>query len=146
VPIDVWDFWPLLLVLAGGSLVWRGIAGRSSSAGAADANDTISGVAVMAGVARRSNAADFRGGELTAIMGGCEIDLRAASITSGDAVIEVFALWGGIEIRVPEDWTVIGKIVPVMAGFEDSTRPPREANKRLIIKGLVVMGGVEVKN
>jgi hypothetical protein len=146
VPIDFWDFWPLLLVAAGGWLVWRGVSGGAPARSAADSNDTISGVAVMAGIERRSNAADFRGGDLTAVMGGCEIDLRAASMTSGDAVLEVFALWGGIEIRVPEDWTVIGKVVPLMGAFEDTTRPPREANRRLIVKGLALMGGVEVRN
>ena len=59
-------------------------------------------------------------------MGGCEIDLRQAAI-NGEAVIDVFAMWGGIEIRVPENWTVIGRVTPIMGGFEDTTRPPRDA-------------------
>jgi hypothetical protein len=56
-------------------------------------------------------------------------------------------LWGGIEIRVPEDWTVVSKVVPVMAGVEDKTRPPQGATAhRLVLRGLALMGGVEIKN
>ena len=90
--------------------------------------------------------AAFRGGELTAFMGGCDIDLRQAAI-HGEAVIDVFAMWGGIDIRVPDDWRVIGRVTPIMGGFEDKTRPPRGAAAHtLVIRGFVLMGGVEVKN
>ena len=83
----------------------RGCAGGAAAAErSTDANSTISGVAVLGGGHRGNNSRSFRGGELTAVMGGCEIDLRQAAI-EGEAVIDVFALWGGIEIRVPEDWT-----------------------------------------
>ena len=79
-------------------------------------------------------------------MGGCEIDLRQASI-DGEAVIDVFALWGGIEIRVPEDWTVVSRVMPILGGVEDKTRPPQTAaGKRLVVRGFVVMAGVEMKN
>ena len=54
----------------------------------------------------RQQLAAFRGADLIAVMGGCEIDLRQAAI-NGEAVIDVFCMWGGIEIRVPEDWTVV---------------------------------------
>jgi predicted membrane protein len=78
-------------------------------------------------------------------MGGCEIDLRQAAI-DGEAVIDVFALWGGIEIRVPDDWTVIGQVTPFMGGYDDKTRSrPGSGAHRLVIRGMVVMGGVEVK-
>ena len=100
----------------------------------------------MSGVNRGSNASTFRGGELAAFMGGCEIDLRQAAI-HGEAVLDVFAMWGGIEIRVPENWTVIGRVMPLLGGFDDATRPPKEAtDHRLIVRGVVLMGGVEVKN
>jgi hypothetical protein len=74
------------------------------------------------------------------------VDLRNAAI-NGDAVIDVFAMWGGIEIRVPESWTVVGRVTPLMGGFEDHTRAPQAATThRLTVRGMVIMGGVEIKN
>ena len=103
-------------------------------------------MAVLGGVNRGNNSRAFRGGDLTAVMGGCEIDLRQAAI-EGEAVIDVFAMWGGIEIRVPENWSVVGRVTPILGGYEDKTRPPRDAGtQRLIVRGMVIMGGVEIKN
>jgi predicted membrane protein len=142
--IEVWALWPAVLVVIGASLVWRSVAGRRIVA--SDTNSTLSAVAVLSGVNRGNNSRTFRGGDLTAIMGGCEVDLRHAAI-DGEAIIDVFAMWGGIEIRVPEDWTVIGRVTPLLGGFDDKTRPPQGAGAhRLIVRGMVIMGGVEVKN
>lgn len=143
--VGFFDFWPLLLVFVGSVIVWQGIRGRQQRA-AAGANDSINAVAILSGVNRGSNSTSFKGGELTAFMGGCEVDLRHAAI-SGDAVIDVFAMWGGIEIRVPESWTVIGKVTPILGGFEDHTRASQAATThRLTVRGMVIMGGVEIKN
>lgn len=145
VTISFVDLWPLLLVLFGVSLVWRGLRGARHRADT-DGNSTLSGVAVLGGVHRGNNSRAFRGGDLTAIMGGCDIDLRQAAI-DGEAVIDVFAMWGGIEIKVPEDWTVSSRVVPILGGFEDKTRPQRGATThRLVIRGFAIMGGIEVKN
>jgi hypothetical protein len=111
-----------------------------------DANSTLSAMAILGGVSRGNNSRAFRGADLLAIMGGCQLDLRQAAI-NGEAVIEVFVMWGGIEIRVPEDWTVSSRIVPLMGGVEDKTRPPQGATAhRLILRGFAIMGGVEIKN
>lgn len=142
---DLWAFWPLLLVFIGSMIVYQGIQGRQSRA-SADANDTVSGVAILGGWKRSSASSAFRGGELTAVMGGCEVDLRSAAV-NGDAVFDVFAVWGGIEIRVPENWTVINRVTPVLGGVEDNTRPPQSpTGHRLTIRGLVIMGGIDIKN
>jgi predicted membrane protein len=107
----------------------------------------LSATAVLGGVKRLNNSQDFRGGDATAIMGGCEIDLRAASITvPHEPVLEVFAMWGGIQIRVPPDWTVVSRVDPILGGFEDKTAQPKDESKRFVVRGTVVMGGVEVKN
>jgi predicted membrane protein len=147
VRVSFWELWPLLLVFFGAYLVWQGMAGAQRRVGPSDSsNSTVNAIAVLGGVARGNNSRHFRGGDLTAFMGGCELDLRHAAI-EGEAVIEVMAMWGGIEIRVPEDWTVISHVVPIMAGFEDKTRPPQGVtNHRLVIRGVILMAGVEVKN
>jgi predicted membrane protein len=140
-----WQLWPVVLVVLGGIIVWRSL--HAPRPAPADDNSVLSAVAVLSGVARGNNSTAFRGGDLTAIMGGCEIDLRKAQI-NGEAVIDVFALWGGIEIRVPEDWTVIGQVTPFMGGFDDKTRPSAHGASvhRLVVRGFITMAGVEVKN
>jgi predicted membrane protein len=145
----LFDFWPVVLVIAGAMIVWHGLQGRPTPRrpdGATDESATIQGIAILSGVTRGSNSSAFRGGELTAFMGGCEIDLRQAAI-NGEAVLDVFAMWGGIDIKVPENWTVISRVTPLLGGFEDHTRPPQNTDQhRLIIRGVVVMGGIDIKN
>ena len=145
----LFDFWPIILVIAGADKDWLRLQGRPVARradGAPDAAATIQGIAILSGVTRGNNSSAFRGGELTAFMGGCEIDLRQAAI-NGEAVLDVFAMWGGIDIRVPENWTVIGRVTPLLGAYEDHTRPPQTGDQhRLIIRGVVVMGGIDIKN
>jgi predicted membrane protein len=144
VHIRVGQLWPLLLVFFGASMVWRGFQGTRPKS--ADSADIVSGIAILGGVKRGINSRTFKGGDLTAIMGGCEIDLRQAAI-DGEAAIELFAMWGGIELRVPENWTIVNRVVPLLGGVEDKTHPPPGVTAhRLVLRGFAIMGGVEVKN
>lgn len=147
------DLWPLLLVLFGFLILRRSWGPRTALPADTDSGSTstsdnfISGFALMSGVRRTVTSKDFRGGNLTAIMGGCEVDLRQASIAGGTAVLDIFAFWGGIDIRVPQDWTVIVEGTPFLGGFEDETRQESvTSSKRLVIKGVAIMGGAEIKN
>ncbi|HXY39419.1 MAG TPA: LiaF domain-containing protein, partial [Vicinamibacteria bacterium] len=89
----------------------------------------------------------FRGGRAMAVMGGCEIDLRRASIPEGEeALLDVFVMWGGIEIKVPEEWEIVNRGSAFLGGFENKTRPLATADRRLVVTGTAIMGGVEVKN
>ena len=146
--IELRDLVPLGLVFLGGYMVWRGFGGSARVDGASDGESRFSALAIMGGVARRSSTQAFQAAYLTAVMGGCEIDLRQASIAQGtEASIEVFAFWGGIEIQVPEDWTVVTRVMPLMGGVEDKTRVvPGPYEKRLVVRGIVVMGGAVIKN
>jgi len=101
---------------------------------------------MMGGVGHKMISSRFRGGEATAVMGGVELDLRGARAAGDTVVLNVLAWWGGIDIFVPKDWKVASEVIPIMAGYEDLTKVEPDARTHLIVKGLVVMGGVEVKN
>jgi len=147
---DFVDLWPLVLVALGLSLIWGTSRRRAAIVGGTtidDSSSIVNAFALLGGFKRSNDSQDFRGGEITAIMGGCELDLRRASIKEGEAILNLVAIMGGVEIRVPEDWKVILQGVPVLGGFEDKTRPlGPESTKRLVVRGYAVMGGVEIKN
>ncbi len=138
-------FWPLLIVLLGLAIVSHAF--QRGHGISTDNASTVTAVAIMSGVQRTCRAQSFRGGEFTAIMGGCEIDLRQAAIEADEAVINIFAFWGGIEFKVPDNWAVSAEILPLLGGCDDRTQAHGEGpHKRLVIKGLAIMGGVEVRN
>lgn len=147
--IRLWDFWPLLLVMLGFLFIRRSWV-PSPHAGTKlpeSADDTVSGFAFMSGVRRTITSQDFKGGSLTSIWGGCELDLRQASISSGTAMIDVFALWGGVDIKVPQNWTIVVEGTPFLGGFEDNTLQQHgNSSKRLVVRGIVIMGGADIKN
>ncbi len=106
---------------------------------------TLSEFAMWSGIQRRVSSPAFRRAELTAIMGGIELDLRQAGTENGEAVIDVFVLWGGIEIIVPPDWAVSNQVTPIMGGAEDGSTGTQASRHRLVVKGVVIMGGVDIK-
>ena len=105
-------------------------------------------VAVFSGVDRHVSAQDFRSAQCTAIFGGCKIDLRDAQIPGREAVLDTFAIFGGVEIRVPDDWEVVNHNVTIFGGVsEHRQRPLRgSATKTLILNGATIFGGTSVKD
>lgn len=144
------DIWPLFLILIGGGILFNALYRNKyhlTVSEGSDPDNFITAFAFLSGFARKSNTSDFRGGNLTVFMGGCEIDLRQASMESGEAKIDVLAIWGGIDIKVPADWSVSLKGLPILGGIEDKTRQPEApTGKRLIVSGTAIMGGVSVSN
>jgi predicted membrane protein len=143
---NIWNFWPLILVLVGGRIVWQTI-DTNRAADRGDASATVSAIAVMGGFERRITSQHFRGGEITAFMGGGKLDLRDAMPAGGQAVINVFAMMGGFEILIPETWRVICEVTPFMGGIDDKSRTSTNPSAPcLVLRGFVMMGGVTLKN
>jgi hypothetical protein len=138
--------WALFIFMLGAYIAWRALLPAVPSSRRLDPSATVDMFAVMGGLKKGVCCEDFKGGQATAFMGGCEIDLRRAAMPGGVATLEVFTLWGGIDIRVPEDWSVVSRGFAFMGGFEDNTRHPAVPTAQLIIRGAAVMGGVEIKN
>jgi predicted membrane protein len=151
VHVSLWHLLlPGLLLFVGGSLVWRAINGPPQSKPISDASDHqefVRSFALMSGCELRPVSRPFRGADLTAVMGGIKLDLADTRMEGDSATVEVFAFWGGIEIYVPPDWTVTSKVTTLLGGFVDKRRPTSVVpTKTLIVRGMVVMGGIEVKN
>lgn len=144
--------WPLLLIVVGASVLLRAAENRRATSGAGAASppkdadpNVVDMTAILGGFDRRLKAPDFRGGEATAILGGCELDLRESQL-HGEAVLNVFALMGGVELKVPSDWTVIMNGTAILGGFNNKRSAEGAPDKRLIVRGYAIMGGVEVRN
>jgi len=142
---DRW--WPLFLVAVGSLIIYRASRGDESCApNVAGTSDAVfSEVAIWSGKVRRNTSPAFRRADLTAIMGGVEVDLRGASTGGQEAIIDVFVWWGGVEITVPPDWAVSNQVVAIMGGADDSSSGTQDSKHRLMVRGFVVMGGVEIK-
>jgi predicted membrane protein len=139
--------WPILIIAVGAALLWRALSGPSLTRATRDAfNESV----VFGGAKLRSDTKDFRGGKLFAVFGGYEIDLTKADIAQDEVLLDVTAIFGGIEIRLPAHWRIVSKVTPILGGFEDKTDYPKAdlpgGPKTLILQGLAMFGGIEVKN
>ncbi len=139
--VRVEDWWPLALVALGILILTRAIGGPT----ALETNESsVSEFAFWSGKVRRVTSPAFRSGDLTAVMGGVELDLRGATAAPGGAVIDVFVMWGGIEIWVPPDWSVSNEALVLMGGAEDRSAGSQDSRSRLTVRGFCVMGGLEI--
>jgi hypothetical protein len=175
VSLDLWEFFvPLVLVFFGARIMMHN---RSSGSGAppdlpgtgpaAGTTPAVQGpssfnssplgssepvhaslFSLLSSSKRRWGKSVFRGADTTAFMGGCELDLRDALMSTGElAVIDVFVVMGGVSIFVPPHWTVSQEVVPLMGGVHDKTHSvPSNPAQHLLVRGTVVMGGVEISN
>jgi predicted membrane protein len=134
----------IVLFLVGARIAWRALTPRTAVS-APEGQSALDVLAILGG-SKRGVSGDFKGGQAFAFMGGSEIDLRRATMARDEAVLDIFVCWGGVEIKVPEDWEVVNRGLAILAGFVDNTRHNAGAQKRLVVTGMAIMGGVEVKN
>jgi predicted membrane protein len=146
-------FWPLLLIGLGLVLInrQRPIGGRHHAGGPdgdSGPNGYLDDVSIFGGGIKIIQSKNFKGGNITAIFGGSEFDLRQVEMATDVAVIDVFTLFGGTKIVVPESWSVKPDAISILGGLSDKRviHPNQEEGKTLVIKGLVMLGGVEIKS
>jgi hypothetical protein len=137
--------WPLVFVAAGAFMLWQAVARPEASEPGPRMSPVLAELVLLGGSKRVLRVPDFRGGYVTAVLGGIELDLRKCGLGPAPAVLDVVAFWGGIDLKVPPEWTVEGKVVPILGGFDQSAAgPPGEEGPRLVVRGYAIMGGVAV--
>ncbi len=165
------EFWPLILVGLGIYIILKRnnakpnlSASRNMAEGetqnnfTSESSDTSSGnslqdsiddVSIFGGGTKNFSSKNFTGGKMTAIFGGSDVHLENCTLAHGRNELDLFVMFGGYEIFVPQDWNVVVDVIPIFGGFSDKRMkdPNRvyEDDKILVIKGMVLFGGGEVK-
>ena len=105
--------------------------------------------AFMSGIQKSVVSKDFREGEITAVLGGIQLDMSHSDITD-KARLEINAFLGGIKLIVPAHWEVKSEINCVAGGVEDKRKiisvTENSDRKLLVLEGNVFMGGIEIRN
>jgi predicted membrane protein len=163
--VGIQTIWPIFIIGIGVVLVMQALQSRGGgTAGWANvwewtkhlrANSAVDDarlnyVAIFGGGNTRLITKSFQGGDIVAIFGGFDIDLRDAEMEGNEAVITATSVFGGGEIKVPYHWTVAMQGVGLFGGYSEKTRhdkaDPAAPTKTLIIRGVSLFGGVSVKN
>lgn len=152
IPYGISEFWPVVLILVGLLLLKNAFWGIRKTP---SSQDFVNLSFVLGGGDLKFNTKNLKGGRITSIMGGGSIDLREADIQDDEIMIDTFCLMGGIEIRVPTTWEVNLQVTPLLGGIDNKTSyhaandkdsRPGKSPKKLTIKGIAIMGGMEIKN
>lgn len=148
------EFWPLLLIGIGAYLLYRRkdttIKDVNEPETKNDTNDFINDTAIFGGGKKLINSDNFKGGKLTAVFGGSEIDLFDCKLAEGTNVLDIFAMFGGTDITAPADWNIKIDVIAIFGGFDDKRRKDPnhvpDPERKLVIKGLVLFGGGSIKS
>lgn len=111
-------------------------------------DDFIDSTNIFSGSKKVVLSKNFKGGDLTNIFGGCEIDLTQAD-TAESAVIDITAIFGGATLIVPSNWAIKTESVTIFGGISDKRKFPvasETSTKTLILDGTVIFGGVEIRS
>ena len=85
----------------------------------------------------------FEGVELSAVFGGVKCDLRNAIIEK-DCAIQATAIFGGIDIFVPDNINVKVNSNSIFGGISNKTAAHKDA-PTIFVSGTCMFGGVEIK-
>jgi predicted membrane protein len=144
-------FWPSIFIIIGIIFIVTKRKGWGSiSSKGLESDDFVEYVTIFSGSERQVISQNFKGGKMSSVFGGIDLDLTKAKLAPGRNVLEVAAIFGGVGIIVPDDWFVTIEVTPVLGGFSDSRKlyPGMTVDRtsQLVIKGAVVFGGGEVKS
>ncbi|MCC6370412.1 MAG: hypothetical protein IT236_05340 [Bacteroidia bacterium] len=112
-------------------------------------NDYLESVCVFGGVKKNIVSKSFKGGEVVIVFSGTELNLMQSDIEES-ASLEITQVFGGTKLIVPANWTIKSEMVTVIGSVEDKrplqNRVNGETEKILVLTGVVILGGVEIKS
>ena len=150
--MSLWDLWPIALIGIGLAVIWNRFELPKLQRAGPGGPNSINESAVFGGVQRRIHVSNFVGGNIAALFGGVEVDFRSADIEGEEAVLYIEAVFGGIEVTIPDRWLIHWEGQNIFGGYSDETRPPlpdvpgAPPKKRLVLRGHAIFGGITVRS
>ncbi|MFY0593934.1 LiaF transmembrane domain-containing protein [Roseivirga sp.] len=150
VNLSIWDFWPIAFIFIGVYILNRKpVTADDLNQNHLDEKDTIQDTAIFSGGDKVVNSDNFKGGSLTAVFGGSNIDLTMSKLSTESRQLDLFYMFGGSKIRVPTDWNVEVKATSIFGALTDKRVVKAynpEKPETLIITGVIIFGGAELTN
>lgn len=151
--IQIWMLWPIVLIAIGMSLLLQNRThhedGRPRHKDDSR-DDYVDEISIFSGGEKIITSKNFKGGKITSIFGGSEINMLNAELAKGAAYIDVTAIFGGSVLIVPENWNVKTDLVTIFGGFSDKRTiisDPKDGEESVLyVKGVVMFGGGELKS
>jgi predicted membrane protein len=140
-------FWPALFIIIGIYIIFSRRGGNYITDYENDGDDVINGTAFFGGGKKKIVTPTFKGGNLTAVFGGFDIDFTDAELSDGINVLNVMILFGGLKLIVPSDWKIDTNADVVLGGINDkrfSQTIQVMPGKTLVIEGFIMFGGCDV--
>jgi predicted membrane protein len=163
--IDDRLIWPMALIVLGAFLIlkprrrdWRWqehkgpeaaqLAAAQAEAYPASDDDFMDSTSIFGGTKKTILSKDFKGGDITNIMGGAEINFTQSDI-QGRVVLDVTQIFGGTKIIVPPHWVIKPEMAAIFGGIDDKRTMQSatvDRNKVLVLKGTSIFGGIEIRS
>jgi len=147
-------FWPAILIGVGVLIITRRRHGHGanklSNKKDGSSSDYIDDVSVFGGGTIIIQSKNFKGGDITAIFGGSEFSFKEAELSPDGCTIDVFTMFGGSKLIIPDNWVVKSDMFSIFGGFNDkrTVKPDENTEQKtvLYLKGAIIFGGMEIKS
>ena len=136
-----WRTWPYLLMIFGAWMLYRVRRMREW-----EGESRVAGFAFLNSLTRQAASTQFEAGEFSAVAGVCDIDLGNVTIADGNAetVIDTFALFGRMTLRVPAGWRVDNRILPLLGRVDTTAAPSGAIGPTIVVQGSAICSKVSV--
>lgn len=138
---------PAIIVIIGLKMIFTGLFGNKANEIInnirQNGGETKSCCATFSGSNLNYDGEVFEGAELTAVFGGVKCDLRKAVIEK-DCAIRISAIFGGIDILVPDNINVKVNSNSIFGGVSNKTTAKKDV-PTVYISGSCIFGGADIK-
>jgi len=155
-------FWPLVLIFIGAAIISHSLSHPRSKRKYQDSyahNDCFRGTKrncvqdgyitynfLFSGTEEIFLEPVFKGGKISAVFGGGNIDFRKTTLPEGETTLQLDLVFGGINLIIPEEWDVQVRSSAICGAYVDK----RSANgpvsdRKLIVEANCFLGGGDIK-